>query len=237
MIDSRLIAVALTGAIATAAQAGGTWNIAGEFQGWDNAAPAWGMADSGGNDIFELVVTLPTADPHLEYKSVETGNWGNAFPGSGNDWVNVPADNTQVTFTLDTNTYADGWLPAENRHYTSTQSLLTNWTAVGSFQGWDNANAATLMSDLGGGIYSVDYIVATAGNYEYKVTNTGGWDTQIGVDGPGVNSATLFFDTLSDNELVRFQMDINNGTIRVIPTPGTLTLLGLSGMAAVRRRR
>lgn len=228
-----IFAVALVGAVAAGANA--QWNIAGEFQGWDNAAAAWTMADQGGG-IFELTTTDLLANDHAEFKVVATGDWGNAFPGSGNAWVYVPTDNAEITFTHDTNTYADGWFPESNRYWTSTQTQITTWHAVGPWQGWDPSNPASLMTNVGGDIYELDWIIPTAGTYEYKVT-TGSWDRQAGSDGVGVNSATLFFDTTTDNEAVKFQFNAGNGTLRVIPTPGTLALMGLGGIAAMRRRR
>ncbi len=238
MIDSRIAAVALGGAFAIAAQANASWNVAGEFQGWDNVNAAFTMTETGaGSGIFELATTIATADPHLEYKISETNNWGNSFPNSGNAWVNVASAGQAVTFTYDTNTYADGWSPASGRYYPDTLGSGVSYNAVGDFQGWNNADPTALMSDIGGGIYSVAYTVATPGTYQYKATNTGGWETQVGANGPNINADTLSFTTTVPNEIVLLQMDSGNGTIRAIPTPGTAVLFGLAGIAGIRRRR
>ena len=73
-----------------AAPAEGNWCVAGGFQGWNNTSHA--LADDGsggdliaGDGVFSRDVAIADAGRN-EFKVVECGNWGKAYP-SNNDAV------------------------------------------------------------------------------------------------------------------------------------------------------
>jgi hypothetical protein len=96
------------------------------------------------------------------------------------------------------------------------------------------------MSNLGGGLYSVDYTIAAAGTHDFKFRKSGDWDVSIGSDfGNSAGNAQVL--TTAANQTVTFQLDLPNGRwITVVPEPSTLGLAVLGGLAAlgvVLRRR
>jgi hypothetical protein len=225
-MKSLLLILPLLGVLAAPALA--DYYVAGDFQAWDAGDPNYVMSDMGGG-IYSLTVT-PAVGFH-EFK-VTDGTWGWSFPGSGNSWLIT--DDGSITITFDTNTYADGWTNATNR--IGLDEVPTAWTAVGDWQGWDNANAATAMSDLGGGIYFYEQDFLTPGTYQYKAVNTGSWNA-IGADARSVNADNYAFDITASNNHGKFWVDAYNGTIKVeiTPEPASLALM-LLGVGLLRRR-
>ena len=163
------------------------------------------------------------------------GDWNWSTPGSGNSWLYTDSSGS-VTITYDANTYNDGWVSATGRIGVNVDP--GTWTAVGDWQGWNNANSATAMTSIGGGIYELQYDIATPGSYQYKAVDTGSWDA-IGSDARSVNGSTLGFTTTVANQDVDFFVNAPAGTImtELVPEPATLSLLGLGLMASVLRKR
>jgi hypothetical protein len=113
---------------------------------------------------------------------------------------------------------------------------VSQWQAVGEFNGWNNVDAAANMSPTGDpGIYEYQLSVANPGTYAWKVIESGSWNS-IGSDARNVNSDNASYTTTSPNELVVLQVDALTGVIRAIPEPATLALLGFGGLALIRRR-
>jgi uncharacterized repeat protein (TIGR01451 family) len=192
---------------------------------WAAAAPpyflkgdfnAWGISDPmietyPGSHIYTAPYMFGEAGRH-EWKASDEG-WSEYWPGSGNSWMYATGGNQANNFYLDQNSYDDGWWPQTN--IVSTDATPpTAWTAVGDWQGWDIGNAATAMTDVGGGIYSLVYDIAVPATYQYKAVNTGSWDA-VGADGIGVNANTLLFTTTVPSQPVRFKVNPAAGRIRV----------------------
>lgn len=204
-------------------QAGPPWYLRGDFNGW--GTPGDLMYDDGthgddvaGDDIHTRILTI-TDTGRYEFK-VDDGNWTDPYPPS-NAWIETITDSQAVKFTFDTNVYDDGWVPSTL--IVNAQDGVTEWTAVGDWQGWDNGNPATAMVPLGGGMYAYTTTIATAGFHEYKAVRTGTWDA-VGPDGASggrsINTANVGFNTYMDDQQVLFLADVGSGRITLrLQTP------------------
>ncbi|HQE92394.1 MAG TPA: alpha-amylase family glycosyl hydrolase [Anaerolineae bacterium] len=196
------------------------WCVAGSFQGWNNAStPLYDDGTHGDvipeDGIFSLDYTVAAADRY-EWKVVKCGDWGTTHPAQ-NAWFNTAAASQKVKFTFDTNDHSGdaGWdlLPAQNI-VNVVDTLPISFTAVGDFQGWNNANSATAMTYVGSGIYYLAYSIATPGDYNGKVVATGTWDG-FGADGRSTDAANIAFTTATVNETVIFLLDTNTGRMLI----------------------
>lgn len=188
------------------------WCVAGTFQGWNNGSTAvyddgYGGDAVAGDGIYTFQYTFPTAGIN-EFKFIQCNTWNG--PTVGNLWAETAAPDTTIVATLDTATvYGDGGYPSTNVTLVTGDIDPTTFTAVGDWQGWANANPATALSDLGGGIYEGTFTIGTAGTYEAKVVITGSWD---GFDAQGRTRGTpsnAGFTTIDDDEEVTFRVNTN----------------------------
>jgi hypothetical protein len=228
----RILAVVAAAAAVLPALAQNTpFYIAGDFNGWNASGDLMTQISPG---IWQA--TIPDVGGRHEFKVTE-GDWNWSFPASssGNSWFYGDA-NGNITITYDVNTYSDGWSAASGRIGVSVDP--GTWTAVGDWEGWNNANPATQMTAIGGGIYDLSYAIATPGTYQYKAVDTGSWDA-IGSDARCVNASTLSFTTLLPNQTVDFEVNALVGDIMVVvpePTSLALGVFGL-GLCYLQRRR
>ena len=203
--------------------AGVNWCVAGDVNGWNNSSDP--MYDDGthgdllaGDGVYSL--SLSIASPGTQFwKAVECGNWGNAHPAS-NSWVITSAANQTVTFTFDTNDYSANagiaLLPSANIVNVSGDTLPTSFTAVGSFQGWNNADPNTLMEDMGNGFYRLVYTIPSPGSYIGKVVATGTWNA-FGADGRSSDALNISFTTTEPEQDVVFLLDSFSGRVLIAP--------------------
>ncbi len=190
------------------------WFVRGSFNGWageDN--PLYDDGTHGdavaGDAIFTTEIAIPAAGRY-EFK-VTTADWSTSFPAA-NSWFVTQSDGQVVTITYDANTYDDGWMPASNRIGVADSTAA--YTAVGNWQGWNNADPATAMSAAGDGTYRLTVPIAAPGMYEYKAVATGGWDA-IGADGRNVNASTIQFTSVEAGQNATFFTNPANGTVKV----------------------
>ena len=202
----------------------GNWCLVGELNGWNNASLP--MFDDGthgdllgGDGVFTLDHAVPNAG-RSEWKAVECGNWGKAFPGD-NAWLNTAAANQTVKFTFDTNDHTgDAGLPLwpKTNIVNAWDVLPAAFTAVGDFQGWNNANAATAMTAMGNGWHLLTTPIAAVGNHIGKVTTTGSWDA-FGKDGRSKNAGNMDFITTVANQATQVVLDGRSGPAKSCPCP------------------
>jgi len=203
---------------------GVNWCIAGEINGWNNSSDP--MYDDGTHGdllaldgVYSLMFTIASPGTY-QWKAVECGNWGNTHPAA-NSWVTTSAANQVVTFMLDTNDYSANegkpLLPTANIVNVAGDSLPTSFTAVGDFQGWNNADPNTLLTDMGKGYYRLVYTVPTAGSYIAKVVSTGTWNA-FGGDGRSTDAANIGFTTTTADQQVVFLLDSYAGRLIIEPT-------------------
>jgi glycosidase len=203
----------------------GNWCIAGSFQWWDNSnTPLYDDGTNGdligGDGVFSLDYTISTSGRN-EWKAVVCGDWGTAYP-SDNAWVVTGSDNQSVKFTFDTNDHANDaglpFQPAKNI-VNAWDTLPESFNAVGDFQGWNNADPAALLTDLGNGTRILNYVFSSPGTYQGKVTSTGGWDNQYGADGRNKNAPTINFQVFNPGDIVQFLLDTNQGRLAIVAPP------------------
>lgn len=199
------------------------WCVAGDLNGWNNNLDH--MLDDGtngdliaGDGVYSLLMPIPSAGTYV-WKAVECGNWDNAHPAQ-NSWVTTGAPMQAVIFTLDTNDYSlnagMALLPATNIVNVTGDTLPTSFTAVGSFQGWNNSNPTTLMTDMGNGFYRLVYPVAAPATHLGRAVITGSW-TGFGADGRSTDATNISFTTTEPNQDVVFLLDSFSGRMLIEP--------------------
>ncbi|MDY0125139.1 MAG: alpha amylase N-terminal ig-like domain-containing protein, partial [Anaerolineaceae bacterium] len=199
------------------------WCFASDLNGWNNSStPMYDDGSNGdyiaGDGVYSMAMSVPTPGTY-GWKAVECGNWSNGHP-SANSWVTTGSPLQYVTFTLDTNDYSlnagMALLPASNIVNVKGDNLPTSYTAVGDFQGWNNSNPATLMTDMGNGFHRLVYTIPTAGSYIGKAVVTGTWNG-FGADGRSSDAANINFSTTEPNQDVVFLLDSFSGRMLIEP--------------------
>lgn len=175
--------------------------------------------------IYQLGVSSLQGPGRYQFKILDDGGtppftWADTQLTPKNSWFLVSAAGS-ATISIDTNTYADGFLPTTNRVTSSTDSTLApgffatgNWmNEAGGAGDWNPGDALFQMSLVSGGLYSKTVTISTPGAYEFKATK-GDWDGQWGADGRNVDASTIAFNVVEPNQEVTFSLDITKGAIK-----------------------
>jgi MYXO-CTERM domain-containing protein len=242
----RIGQFAAAGLLAAASSvAVGDFFAPGADNGWDIGGATSAMTETFlGSGIWNYAANPGTPGTRTTWNVVATaGDWGSQLYTS--DQWGFYDGGGNVTLTLDTNTYNDGWLPTTNRITTSTAGSLAwvvtgNWVAAAGVGGdWDLGTAPSLVSG-GGGILEYTVTGLPAGSYAWKAVanpSDGNWDTITEDVSTTVAGSDNLFSVSGPADVIIMQIDTSNGTARSIPTPGALALVGVGGLAATRRRR
>ena len=154
--------------------------VAGNFQGWNPAGSQ--MIDPDGNGTFEGYFSIGTAT-NAQFKFINGNDWAFAegIPAAcninGNREINVVEANTVVdVICFSACGPCQAPTPVLFRVDMTLQTVNANGPHVaGSFQGWNPADPASLMTDPDGdNIYEVTLLLQP-GTYQYKFVNGAAW--------------------------------------------------------------
>ena len=185
--------------------------LAGSFNNWD---PAGTLMTDNGDGTYTASLSGLTFGNKYEFKVTTDGSWDNPNYPAGNCWLFSDASGN-ATVMFNTNTVSDGWSPAQNRIIVDVDPTMADWILAGNFQGWDKANPATTMMDMGNGLFWLEQTWA-AGNYSFKAVqlDLDQWYS-ISQDGRSVATANMDYTVAADTEVVNFFIDTYEGVIRL----------------------
>lgn len=180
-------------------------HITGSFQGWDPAATL--MTHIGGN-VYAVTVSLLSGDYH-EYKFINGNAWGmeeivpDICAQNTNRFLTVPGTNT----TLPAVCFASCDPCPTNTVSVTFRVDMSNETVApegvhiaGSFQGW--TPYTTLMSTLGGNIYTVTLDLEIGSSHEYKFINGDAWGEDESVPGYCAQNGNRYLTVPESNTIL-----------------------------------
>lgn len=221
--------IALAALVAAAGSASAQYVLRGEFNGWGGGGDI-PLIDMGGG-MYTGTVTGLTPGALYEYKAT-TPDWSFNGPGS-NARSAADASGTMIINWFPNTSWSDGWNTSSWARVGYEDSGTHGWDMMGSVNGW--AGPFGSLTNMGGGLYAATLSIAP-GSYQFKFRKDGDWAVSIGND---FGNAAADIPLSVGSDPVLFELDLPNGRWRVtdVPTPGTMALVGLAGLAVCRRRR
>lgn len=143
-----------------------------------------------------------------EFK-ITDGTWDWYYPEQ-NSWCNADAEG-KFTVIFNTHNITDGWKPERNRLSLSVDPGA--WTIAGSFNGWNNADPATQMTHIGGGIYRLS-LTLSPGIYDFRPVVTGTWDS-FGWEGRSINPAIMSVESTPGFNVINIFINAFAGSVLV----------------------
>ena len=239
MRKNLLLGVATLSFLAVGSQVQAQYYVAGAFQGWDPGNATYQMTDMGGGH-YQYIMTGQTAGSVQEFK-ITSGGWADPnYPSSNVTGIVGTNGEMQIDF-WDNDSWADGWLPADQRRIGYTSDATASWSIIGQsgfgFGDWGTGTDGPSLTHQGNQVYSAIIDITNTGDAEFKFRQTGTWDGyQFSWDG-GKDGNIMY--NFANTGLYEFTIDTANGRydVEVVPEPATMTLLGLGALAALRRKK
>ncbi len=192
-------------------------NVAGSFESeiggndWSNNDPLTNLSDANGDGVWKFSATVPAGN--YEYKIVEDGDWGKAYPAN-----NVPvvlAANGEVR-----------WYYDQADHYVADSINQVIATVPGSYQkalgcsgDWDPGCLRSWLQDPDGdGTYSFTTTAIPVGSYEAKVALDEKWDVNYGQGGV-LNGPNIAFTVSTAADPVTFTYNATTHVLTIQTTP------------------
>jgi hypothetical protein len=194
---------------------GGTWTFDAGNEMFDDGVN--GGDAVAGDGIFTATVTSTEAVGKQEFKFA-LSDWSVSYHPSCNLWVYIHNPGDVITFTYDTNTYGDGWVPTTQVYWSSHMYPPgTVFEVIGSAAetgSWGSGVAGTLL----GNVFTVTIPHATPGTYEYKWRAVGDWDVQnFGGEGAVPCGFNGSYETTVAGQNVLFELNTLTGRMRALP--------------------
>lgn len=227
----KIMSMTALAVAAIAGQASADFKVIGEFNGWNNATSVL-MTDQGGG-VYKGTITSGLNVGAVNQFKVNVGDWSSSWPVSGNVKA-VPTSSSLDVYFYSNASPNDGWGPVGPRVGYGDQGGAA-FDLMASPNGFSSPLAS--MTNWGNGIYTGSFVVPSAGPGEFKIRKAGDWGMSYGVN-MGDPDANIPFTTTAANETVYVTLDLKGGRYNVIvPTPGAAAVLGMAGLAGLRRRR
>ena len=189
---------------------------------WDPCGADAKMEDGNGDGIYAKIFCGVPAGTY-QFK-ITDGSWNNSWGDPNNDYSEVQFDmpyygDVTIWFNSDTKEITvetvetdipeptEPWEPTE-----PVEPVVGEFYVAGSFNDWNCADPAYVMTDNGDGVYSLTFFLA-AGEYELRVTD-GTWNNSWGSPYDEIENYKFAFD--SDRDIT---VTFDGSTVNVFGEP------------------